>query len=90
MYGMALEFPIGFLSSAFVAAGTMPGWLGTFAEWNPLSSTVSAARELFGNPAAVGESWVAANSLLMSVLWPAALLAVFFPLSVQAYRRLGR
>ncbi|MET0235733.1 MAG: ABC transporter permease, partial [Kibdelosporangium sp.] len=47
-----LEFPIGFLSSAFVATSTMPGWLGAVADWNPMSSTVTAARELFGNPGA--------------------------------------
>ena len=35
-----LVWPIGFLSSAFVAPSTMPGWLGAIAEWNPLSATV--------------------------------------------------
>lgn len=85
-----LEFPLGFLSSAFVAASTMPAWLGTIAEWNPLSSTVTAARELFGNPGAAGDSWVATHALPLAVIWPLVLLAVFFPLSVRAYRRLGR
>jgi hypothetical protein len=28
----------------------MPGWLGAISEWNPLSATVAATRELFGNP----------------------------------------
>lgn len=37
-----LIWPVTFLSNAFVAPGTMPGWLGTVAEWNPLSSTVAA------------------------------------------------
>lgn len=39
-----LEFPVGFLTSAFVAPATMPGWLGALAEWNPLSSTAAATR----------------------------------------------
>ncbi|WP_084961441.1 ABC transporter permease [Thermoactinospora rubra] len=85
-----LEFPVGFLSNAFVAPGTMPGWLGALAEWNPMSSTVAAVRELFGNPSWGGESWVAQHAVLMAVVWPVALAAVFFPLSVRAFRRLGR
>ena len=84
-----LEFPFGFLSSAFVATSTMPAWLGTVAEWNPLSSTVTAARVLFGNPGAAGTSWVSAHPVLMAVVWPLVLLAVFVPLSVRRYGRLG-
>jgi ABC-type multidrug transport system permease subunit len=45
-----IEFPIGFLGNPFVAVSTMPAWLGAIALWNPLSSTVSAARQLFGDP----------------------------------------
>ena len=35
-----LLFPLTMITSAFVAPELMPGWLGTVAEWNPLSSTV--------------------------------------------------
>jgi len=84
-----LEFPFGFLSGAFVATSTMPAWLGTVAEWNPLSSTVTAARVLFGNPGAAGTSWVSSHAVPMAVVWPLVLLAVFVPLSVRRYRRLG-
>ncbi|MET8853337.1 ABC transporter permease [Amycolatopsis sp. NPDC004625] len=83
------EFPFGFLSSAFVATATMPAWLGTVAEWNPLSSTVTAARVLFGNPGAAGTSWVSAHAVPMAVAWPLVLLAVFVPLAVRRYGRLG-
>lgn len=86
----ALEFPVGFLANVFVAPSTMPGWLGTVAEWNPLSATVSATRELFGNPGAGGASWVAGHAQLMAVVWPLLLLAVFVPLSVRRWRRLSR
>ena len=34
-----LVWPLGFLSNAFSDPGSMPGWLGTIAEWNPLSAT---------------------------------------------------
>jgi ABC-2 type transport system permease protein len=84
-----LEFPLGFLSSAFVAPATMPGWLGAIAEWNPLSSTVSAARQLFGNPGFAGDSWVTHHAVLMAVVWPAAISVVFMILSARTYRWLS-
>lgn len=85
-----LEFPIGFLSNAFVAPSTMPGWLGAVAEWNPLSSTVAAARELFGNPGWGGDSWIARNAMPMAVVWPLVITVVFFVLAVHRYQRLDR
>ncbi|MEU8156453.1 ABC transporter permease [Micromonospora sp. NPDC048986] len=84
-----LEFPLGFLSNAFVAPSTMPAWLGAVAAWNPLSATVGATRELFGNPGWGGDSWAAQHHQLLAVLWPLVLVAVFLPLSVARYRRLA-
>jgi ABC-2 type transport system permease protein len=85
-----LIWPVSFLANTFVAPGTMPGWLGTIAEWNPLSSTVAATRELFGNPAWGGGSWVAEHATVMAVAWPVLLIAIFFPLSVRRFQRLSR
>jgi ABC-2 type transport system permease protein len=85
-----LVWPVGFLANTFVAPATMPGWLGTIAEWNPLSSTVAAARELFGNPGWGGDTWIAQHAILMAGVWPLVLVAIFFPLSVRRYRRLSR
>ncbi len=85
-----LVFPIGFVSSALVAPETMPGWLGAIAEWNPMSSTVVAIRDLFGNPGSGGTSWVAENAFLMAIVWPLLIVAIFFPLSVRRYQRLSR
>jgi ABC-2 type transport system permease protein len=85
-----LVWPLGFLSNAFAAPDTMPGWLGTLVEWNPLSATITATRALFGNPGWGGESWMAQNAMLLAIGWPLLLLAIFFPLSVRRYRRLGR
>ncbi|MGC4875883.1 ABC transporter permease [Micromonospora sp. DT43] len=85
-----LEFPLGFLSNAFVAPSTMPAWLGAVAAWNPLSATVGAARELFGNPGWTGESWAAQHYPWLAVVWPIVLVGIFLPLSVTRYRRLGR
>jgi ABC transporter DrrB family efflux protein len=85
-----LVWPLGFFSSAFASPESMPGWLGAIAEWNPLSATAAAARELFGNPGVGGESWMAQHAIPMAVVWPLVLVAVFFPLSVRAYARLSR
>jgi ABC-2 type transport system permease protein len=85
-----LVWPLGFLSNALVAPETMPGWLGAIVEWNPLSATIAATRELFGNPGWGGTSWAAEHALLMAVVWPLVLFAVFFPLSVRRYQRLSR
>ncbi len=85
-----LVWPLGFLSNAFTDPGTMPGWLGAIAEWNPLSATVAATRELFGNPGWGGDSWAATHALELAILWPLLLTAVFFPLAVAKYRSLSR
>jgi hypothetical protein len=85
-----LEFPIGFLGNPFVAVSAMPAWLGTVALWNPLSSTVTAARQLFGDPIGAHPSWITSHAITMALAWPLLLTVVFFPLSLHRYRRLGR
>jgi ABC-2 type transport system permease protein len=85
-----LAFPLTAVSNVFVAPELMPGWLGTLAEWNPLSATVSAARELWGNPGLGGDSWVAQNPVLMAIVWPVVLAAIFAPLAIRRYQRLSR
>lgn len=85
-----LVWPLGFLSNVFAAPATMPGWFGAIAGWNPLSATVAAARALFGNPGWGGDAWPAQHALLLAMVWPLLLIAIFFPLSVRAFRRLSR
>ncbi|QEV30488.1 ABC transporter permease [Streptomyces coeruleorubidus] len=79
-----LVWPIGFLSNALALPDTMPGWLGTVVEWNPMSHTATAVRDLFGTPGAESGHVGAA------LVWPLALLAVFFPLAVRRFGRLSR
>jgi hypothetical protein len=40
------------------------------AEWNPITATITATRELFGNPDLGGVSWADQHALLMAVVWP--------------------
>ncbi|MEV8286975.1 ABC transporter permease [Streptomyces niveus] len=86
----AVAFPVTMISSVFVAPSLMPDWLGTVAAWNPVSATVTAIRELFGNPVASGGSWPEENALLLSVAWPAAITLVCVPLAVRRFQRLSR
>jgi len=84
------EWPFAFLSGLFVAPATMPPVVSTIAEWNPISSTAAATRDLFGNPGWGGDSWVAGHSVLMAVIWPLVIIAVFAPLSAHRYREMSR
>ena len=79
-----LVWPVGFLSNALATPGSMPDWLGTAVEWNPMSHTSTAVRDLLGSPG--GES----GHVWAAVVWPLALLAVFFPLAVRRFAHLGR
>ncbi|MGW2705757.1 ABC transporter permease [Streptomyces sp. NPDC001340] len=79
-----LVWPVGFLSNALATPDAMPDWLGTAVQWNPLSQSATAVRDLLGgqggDPGHVGAA----------VAWPLGLLAVFFPLAVGKFARLGR
>jgi ABC-2 type transport system permease protein len=83
-----LVWPLGFASNVFVAPETMPAWLGAIAQWNPISATATAARELFGNPTGITTGWLADAAIPLAIAWPAVLLVVFAPLSARAFRRL--
>lgn len=79
-----LIWPVGFLSNAFAVPDAMPGWLGTAVQWNPLSQTATAVRDLLGGRGGEpGHLWAAVG-------WPLGLLVVFFPLAVRTFARLGR
>ncbi|MFE9864948.1 ABC transporter permease [Streptomyces sp. NPDC005506] len=84
-----LVWPVGFLSNVFATPESMPGWLGAVVEWNPMSATATAVRDLFGNPGGAGGSWAAEHAGLLAVVWPVALIAVFFPLAVRRFARLS-
>jgi ABC-type multidrug transport system permease subunit len=84
-----LVWPIGFLSSVFVSPEDMPGPLGLLAQWNPVSATAAACRELFGNPSGITDGLLAQHAVLVASVWPLVIAAVFVPMSARAYRRLS-
>lgn len=86
----AVAFPLTMISSTFVSPSLMPDWLGFVAAWNPISSTATATRELFGNPVAGGGTWVEEHALLMAVVWPLVITLVFLPLAVRRFQGLSR
>ena len=55
-------FPLTFVANTFAPTETMPTWLRTIAEWNPVSAVTQACRELWGNgpPAPAGRRVAAA------------------------------
>jgi len=86
--GFIWLFPLTFLSNAFVPLESLPGWLQPIAAWNPVSATVAAVRDLFGNsnPTPPGY-WPLEHPVIASLGWSLLVIAIFVPLSVRKYRR---
>jgi ABC-2 type transport system permease protein len=77
--GMSLiAFVFAFISSAYVPATSMPGWLQPFSEYQPITPMVDAVRSLLsGSSSDVG----------LALAWCALLVVVFTPIAVIRYRR---
>jgi oleandomycin transport system permease protein len=80
LFGFTVLFPITFVSNVFVPAETMPGWLQTFVNVNPISILADACRGLMLTGAE-------ATPIIQSLVWAIAIAAVFAPLSVWAFKR---
>lgn len=78
--GMMVMMPLIFLSNAFVPTETLPSWLRTIANANPVSHLITALRELT-NDGVIGPDvgW--------TLLGAAAIVVVIAPLTVRAYMR---
>jgi daunorubicin/doxorubicin transport system permease protein len=77
--GFMLLFPLTFLSNIFVEPETLPSWLESFVEINPISHLVTATRGLMYGSAEAAD-------IGLVVLEGAVLVAVFAPLTVRLYR----
>jgi ABC-2 type transport system permease protein len=77
--GMSMiAFAFGFISSAYVPASTMPGWLQPFAKYQPITPMVNAVRSLI-----LGSS----SDVVLALVWSALFFVVFTPIAVFRYRR---
>ncbi|MQS37140.1 ABC transporter permease [Streptomyces katsurahamanus] len=77
---MLVLLPLQFGSSIFAPTDTMPDWLRTFTEYNPLSNLADAARALVNG----GEL---ASSVWWTLGWAVAITVVTAPLAVGRFRR---
>jgi oleandomycin transport system permease protein len=77
---MLVLMPLQFGSSIFTPTSTMPGWLETFTDINPLSNLADAARNLInGGPVA--------ESVWMTLGWAALITLVTAPLAIAKFRK---
>ncbi|MFJ8884320.1 ABC transporter permease [Streptomyces sp. NPDC102402] len=78
--GMIVMMPLQFGSSIFAPTQTMPGWLQTFTDYNPLSNLADAARGLMmGGPLG--------NSVWLTLGWTVVITVVMAPLAVSKFRK---
>ncbi|MFC4303998.1 ABC transporter permease [Cohnella boryungensis] len=77
---MMLVYPLLFASSVLVDTSTMPGWLKTATDLNPISIAVNLTRELLHGTADAADL---AAGIGVGLL----LIAIFAPLTVYAYLR---
>ncbi|MFE7747458.1 ABC transporter permease [Streptomyces sp. NPDC057428] len=78
--GILVLMPLQFGSSIFAPTGTMPGWLQTFTDYNPLSNLADAARALMmGGPLA--------HSVWVTLGWTVVITGVMAPLAVSKFRK---
>jgi ABC-2 type transport system permease protein len=87
--GLALILvPFTFVSSAYVPASSMPGWLRPVAANQPVTVMIEAVRALTGGARAealLGHP--ASYFVVRSLLWSAVILLVFGSIAVARYRR---
>lgn len=87
---MAVTMPMTFLANVFIAPEGLPSWLKPIANWNPLSPTVAAMRDLFGNAPSItpaNQPWPLEHPVIASLAGSILLIAIALPLSVRIYRR---
>lgn len=85
-----IVFPFVFASAVFVPVSTMPSWLQPFAEHQPVTAMVEAARALMLGSGALKPGQTVAGVVLVAVAWCIGITAVAAPLAVRIYRRSNR
>jgi ABC-2 type transport system permease protein/oleandomycin transport system permease protein len=81
-------FILVFVSSSVILVDTLPGWLQPIARNQPLTQVCNAMRGLMeGSAGSALVEHSTGHYVLTSLLWCAAITAVFAPLAIYAYRR---
>ncbi|MFZ4153940.1 ABC transporter permease [Streptomyces pseudogriseolus] len=77
--GFLVLMPLQFGSSIFAPTRSMPGWLESFTQVNPLSALADAARGLMvGGPVA--------HDLWLTLAWSVGITAVMAPIAIHTFR----
>lgn len=77
--GFMALFPLVFVSNGFVEPGTLPGWLETVVDLNPISHVITAARGLMDGASSAGD-------IGLVLIEAVVLTLVFAPLTTRLYR----
>ncbi|MEU8298110.1 ABC transporter permease [Micromonospora sp. NPDC048909] len=80
IFGFMVIFPLTFTSNAFVPTETMPGWLQSWVEVNPVTVLADALRGLLVDGPVAGP-------VVQSLIWAAAIAVIFAPLAVRGLKR---
>jgi ABC-2 type transport system permease protein len=78
-----ISFPLIFMSTAYVPAALMPGWMQVLNQWNPVSYLIEAMRALM----TTGYDWNAIGAALVSMVIVGAILQAG---TLWAFHRLAR
>jgi ABC transporter DrrB family efflux protein len=94
LMGFPILLPLTFASSAFVPVSTMPGWLQAFAQHQPVTIVINAARALMnGHPATSAataqlfSTTSTGTAVWQALAWIGGILIVLVPLAVRRYRK---
>lgn len=80
--GFLVVFPLTFASSAFVPTDSMPSWLQTFAEHQPITAAINAIRALFlGLPTG--------DVVPTALIWIVGITVVMATAAVARYQRIS-
>jgi ABC-2 type transport system permease protein len=83
-----LVLPLTFMSSAYVPAQSLPGWMQPIADHQPVTPLVNAVRSLMlGGADAAGAGHSTTYWVALSLAWSAAITAVFGGLAVSRFAR---
>jgi ABC-2 type transport system permease protein len=77
---MTVLFPLVFASNIFVDPATMPGWVQAVVKVNPITHLTTACRGL-------SHGTFETSSVVWVLVWSAALVAVFGPLTMRLFGR---